>query len=72
VAVTGRSEGSFHRVTFATLYRNFKTENYMVRIPEHGTTKLWTEQDKYMLERDVGILRYFHLYIKTPITEIFD
>jgi hypothetical protein len=72
VAVVGHCEGSFHRVTFVRLYKNSKFENYVVRIPAHGTSELWTKEDSYMMKREVDMMRFVWRNTKTPVARIYD
>jgi hypothetical protein len=72
IAVVGHCEGAFHRVTFVRLYRDSKFEDYVVRVPAHGASELWTEEDVYMMEREVDLMRYVRLHTKTPIAQLFD
>jgi hypothetical protein len=72
VTVIGYCEGSFHRVTFVKVVRNSKAEHYVVRIPAHGTSKLWTVEDDYVMERQVDMMRYIRSHTKVPVAEIFD
>lgn len=72
VAVTGHGEGAFHRVTFVRLIRGSKVEDYVVRVPAHGISKLWSKEDEYMLERETDMVRYIRRHTKTPIAELFD
>jgi hypothetical protein len=59
-------------VTFVKVVRNSKAEHYVVRVPAHGTWKLWTVQDKWMMERQINMMRYIQSHTKLPVAEIFD
>ncbi|RAR02800.1 serine threonine protein kinase protein [Stemphylium lycopersici] len=72
VAVFNRCEGAFHHVTFVRLYRNRKFEEFVVRIPAHGTSALWSEEDRFMMEREVDLMRHVRRNTNAPVAEIFD
>jgi aminoglycoside phosphotransferase (APT) family kinase protein len=58
-------------MTFVKVIRNSRAEHYVIRVPAHGTEKLWTVEDKYMMERQVDMMRYIRSHTKVPVAEIF-
>jgi hypothetical protein len=47
-------------------------QEYVVRVPGHGTLEHWTSEDAYMLEREVQLINYIRTNTTVPVSEIID
>lgn len=68
--VLGRTEGSYHHVVFLGLLRNRNVEEYVIRIPAHGTVAFWGREDIYMMDREVKLMVYLYHHTKVPVAEV--
>jgi hypothetical protein len=64
--VTKRVEGAFNHVAYITFLR----EQYIIKVPLHGTTASWTDEDAYMLRREVELIAYLKQSTQIPVPEI--
>ncbi|CAI6339671.1 unnamed protein product [Periconia digitata] len=72
VSTLRRSEGSFNMAAHMGLFRNGKVEEYVIRIPAHGTEALWTGIDSHLLEAQVGLMKQIELNCwSVPVPKIF-
>jgi hypothetical protein len=72
VSITGRTNGSYHEVVMLRVHRDGRMEDYVLRIPAHGTSQLWTDQDEYMMQREVELMVHLNMNTKVPVPEIID
>lgn len=68
--VVGRREGSFHYVVFLVLYQNGRAQQYVIKVPAHGTPSHWTEKDAYMLRAEVHVMKHILIETHVPVAEI--
>ncbi|KAF1966339.1 hypothetical protein BU23DRAFT_603640 [Bimuria novae-zelandiae CBS 107.79] len=76
--VVGSRGGSFHHAVIVVVVckrkgdRMNKSERYVVRVPAHGVASLWRDEDKYMMRREVELLRLIHHHTKVPVPRVVD
>lgn len=70
--VVDRTNGSYNEVVMLQLYRHGKIEDFIIRVPAHGTPQLWTERDEYMMQREVELMMCLHLKTQVPVPEVID
>jgi hypothetical protein len=64
--VTKHVEGSFNHVA----YISYSRETFIIKIPLHGTVSGWTEEDAYMLRREVELMAYLKQNTTIPVPDI--
>lgn len=50
--------------------RNDTLELYIIRIPGHGFSSSWAEEDTYNLQYEVGTMRLAHEHAAVPIPTV--
>ncbi|KAL5381646.1 hypothetical protein DPSP01_007094 [Paraphaeosphaeria sporulosa] len=70
--VLGKSEGAYHIVVSIGVTRKGKLERYMFRVPATGTAALWQQEDQYMTEREVELLRQIRRNTNVPVPNVID
>ncbi|KAJ4357583.1 uncharacterized protein N0V89_002159 [Didymosphaeria variabile] len=65
-----RREGGFHLVAIMYIYRHEMVQKWLIRVPAHGTTGLWTKEDEYMMGREVEIVRHIRHNTTVPVPNI--
>jgi hypothetical protein len=68
--VIARTGGTFHHIVFMELGPEDDTEEYVIRIPAHGTEEEWQEEDKYMLDNEAKLMLYIKHHTTIPIPEV--
>jgi hypothetical protein len=74
-SVTDRTRGAWNAVAMVSRTRaddNQTLQEYVVRVPAHGTPAHWTAEDGYMIEREAELLEYIHENTTAPVSEIID
>ncbi|KAF1955304.1 hypothetical protein CC80DRAFT_364828, partial [Byssothecium circinans] len=62
----------FNLAIMMGLFRNKEIEQYVIRIPAHGTEALWTKADKYLLQNQVALMEHIRLNCPTvPVPKVF-
>jgi aminoglycoside phosphotransferase (APT) family kinase protein len=71
--VVHRTRGSWNFAAMVNLIQDGHiVQEYVVRVPGHGTPEHWTSQDGYMLEREVQLINYIRMNTTVPVSEILD
>lgn len=70
--VAERLEGGFHLAVIIYVSRNGGIEPWVIKVPAHGTARFWTEQDTYMMRREVEIMRQISFNTDIPVPKIKD
>lgn len=71
--VTSRTFGTYNLVAFIENVAATQPEpGYVIRIPAHGTLSHWTEEDAYMLEREVQLVEHIRRNTKVPVPRVLD
>ena len=69
--VTHRTEGSFHHAVFLKIERDDEVpQEYVLKIPAHGTTKEWGMNDRMMLECEAQLLKHIRHHTDCPVPEV--
>jgi hypothetical protein len=69
--VLWRRQGAYHYNVCVSFFRNNALGEYVVRIPGHGNSSTWTEEDAHNLTREVDTMRLVHQHTDVPVPEIF-
>jgi hypothetical protein len=72
VAVVHRTRGAWNFAAMVNLTQNdtLILQEYVVRIPGHGTLEHWTPEDAYMIEREVQLINHIRHNTTVPVPEI--
>jgi aminoglycoside phosphotransferase (APT) family kinase protein len=70
VRVLSRTQGTYHHVVFMGVHNKDSIDEYVIRIPAHGTEDEWVEEDMIMLENEARLMRYIKLNTDIPIPEV--
>lgn len=69
--VTHRTEGSFHHAVFLKVERDDEVpQEYVLKIPAHGTPKEWGMNDRMMLECEAQLLKHIRHHTDCPVPEV--
>ncbi|KAI4648697.1 uncharacterized protein J4E78_008760 [Alternaria triticimaculans] len=69
--VRHRTEGSFHHAVFLKIDRDDGIpQEYVLKIPAHGTTKEWGMNDRMMLECEAQLLKHIRHHTDCPVPEV--
>ncbi|KAI4610444.1 hypothetical protein J4E80_008208 [Alternaria sp. BMP 0032] len=69
--VTRRTEGSFHHAVFLRIERDDEVpQEYVLKIPAHGTPKEWGINDRMMLECEAQLLKHIRHHTDCPVPEV--
>jgi hypothetical protein len=69
--VTNRKEGSFHHAVFLAIEIGGKVEQeYVLKIPAHGTPQHWRPSDGFMLENEARLVQHIRHHTKCPVPEV--
>jgi hypothetical protein len=68
--ILGRIEGAFNLVVFLGFRRNGKFERYAIRVPAHGTVAHWTEEDEYLMKRQIQLMRQIRCNTTVPVPKV--
>lgn len=69
--VTSRTSGTYNLVAFLSDTTISHSEpEYILRIPAHGTPSHWTQEDAYMLEREVQLMEHIRRNTKVPVAQV--
>jgi hypothetical protein len=72
IYVLCRTEGSYHHVVFMGLRTPEGLDEYVIRIPAHGTEEEWKDEDRIMLDNEARLMRYIKEHTDVPVPEIID
>jgi hypothetical protein len=68
--IPGISGGAYHHVVFLdAMDRKAKKEDFVIKIPGHGTSDRWRPEDEYMLLREADIMQYLWRNTTIPVPE---
>lgn len=71
VHVLERQEGSFHHCVFLqTEFDDNMEQEYVLKIPAHGTKDSWQEGDAFMLRNEAVIVQHIRHHTHCPVPEI--
>lgn len=63
--------GTYHfAVSIRATFSNGRRNDFIIKVPGHGTQKRWTPEDAYTLEREVETMQLVHSKTQIPIPEI--
>lgn len=66
-----RTKGSWNFAAMVDIVRDGATiTQYVVRVPVHGTTFHWTQEDAYMMNREVQLIEHIRKNTSAPVPEI--
>lgn len=69
--VTKRTEGSFHHAVFLRINVNDQAEqDYVLKIPAHGTAEHWEEGDAFMLRNEAVLMQHIRHHTTCPVPEV--
>jgi len=69
--VTKRKEGSFHHVVFVHVNIGDKLEQqYVLKIPAHGTPEQWEDADGFMLRNEAVLMQHIRHHTQCPVPEV--
>ncbi|KAF2273452.1 uncharacterized protein EI97DRAFT_444969 [Westerdykella ornata] len=68
--VTGRTEGTYHQIVFMELEAENQVQEFVVRIPAHGTEERWQRPDEDMLDDEAVLMRYIKHHTKVPLPKV--
>lgn len=69
--IRGISGGAYHHVVFLdAMDRKAKKEDFVIKIPGHGTSDRWRPEDEYMLLREADTMQYLWRNTTIPVPEI--
>ncbi|KAF2820348.1 hypothetical protein CC86DRAFT_398063 [Ophiobolus disseminans] len=69
--VTKRKEGSFHHVVFVhTKIGDQLEQQYVLKIPAHGTIEHWEEGDGFMLRNEAVLMQHIRHHTHCPVPEV--
>ncbi|KAH7086242.1 kinase-like domain-containing protein [Paraphoma chrysanthemicola] len=69
--IRGKSGGSYHHVVYLdAMDIRAKKEDFVIKIPGHGTPDRWIPEDEYMLVREAETMRYLFNNTSIPVPEI--
>ncbi|KAF2450817.1 hypothetical protein P171DRAFT_503564 [Karstenula rhodostoma CBS 690.94] len=68
--VLGKTEGAYHVVVSIGVTRKGNLERYIFRVPANGTAALWRQEDRYMMEREVELLRQIRRNTDIPVPNV--
>lgn len=73
VIVSDVTSGAYHFVVFMKVLSNSGViKEYVIKVPGHGTPDRWTEEDEYMLNREVETVQLVRANTSIPVPEIID
>jgi aminoglycoside phosphotransferase (APT) family kinase protein len=65
-----RTKGTYNFVAIVGDTSDADAQQYVVRVPGHGTTEHWTPEDVYMMEREVQLMNYIRQKTTVPIPDV--
>jgi hypothetical protein len=69
--VTLRREGSFHHAVFVQVEVDHQVqEEYVLKIPAHGTHMAWRYGDRIMLENEAMLMQHIRRHTSCPVPEV--
>lgn len=68
--VTGRTEGSYHQVIFMEIEAESQVQEFVIRIPAHGTEERWQRPDEDMLNDEAVLMKYIRHNTKVPVPKV--
>jgi serine/threonine protein kinase len=69
--VTQRKEGSFHHAVSLTIERDDQiAQEYVLKIPAHGTPKEWNADDIMMLEVEAQMMQHIRHHTDWPVPDV--
>jgi hypothetical protein len=69
--VTHRKEGSFHHAVFLAIEIGGDLEQeYLLKIPAHGTPQHWRPGDGFMLENEARLMQHILYHTQCPVPEV--
>ncbi|CAO2657953.1 Nn.00g072130.m01.CDS01 [Neocucurbitaria sp. VM-36] len=69
--VTQRKEGSFHHVVFLQIELDgAPQQEFVLKIPAHGTAEHWEEFDIYMLRNEAILMQHIRHYTECPVPKV--
>jgi serine/threonine protein kinase len=69
--VTQRKEGSFHHAVFLTIERDGQVaQEYVLKIPAHGTCKEWHINDNMALKHEAQLMQHIWHHTDCPVPEV--
>ena len=65
------ARGAYHYAVFIkTVNSKGKIEEFVVKLPGHGTPDRWTPEDEYMLDREAETMQLVHSRTNIPVPEV--
>jgi serine/threonine protein kinase len=65
--------GTYHLVIFMrALNKQSVVEDFVIKVPGHGTPDRWRPEDAYMLIREAETMKHLYLNTEMPVPEILD
>lgn len=69
--VTRRVEGSFHHAVFLSFELNEQLQQeYVLKIPVHGTPSNWQDGDTFMLRNEAVLMQHIRNYTDCPVPDV--
>jgi serine/threonine protein kinase len=69
--VQTRKEGSFHHVVILRIdFSDHTNQEYVLKIPAHGTPEFWQKGDAYMLRSEAILLQHIRHHTQCPVPEV--
>jgi hypothetical protein len=69
--ITHRKEGSFHHCVFLNIEpSDLPGQQYVLKIPAHGTAAYWHPGDAFMLRNEAVLMQHIRHHTKCPVPEV--
>ena len=69
--VTSRTEGSFNHAVMLRIELGSELEQeYVLKIPAHGTPETWKDEDAFMLRNEAVLVKHIRHHTACPVPEI--
>lgn len=68
--VFARREGGFNHVVCISFVNKGQLERHAIRVPAHGTAEFWRDEDRYMMRREVELLRHLRRHTNVPVPNV--
>ena len=70
IQVVLSKSGTYNRAVLVKLTTEGLSSTYVVRVPAHGSVANWTEDDAYVLDREVDLIKYIRAHTSAPVPHI--
>lgn len=70
IQVVVSKSGTYNRAVFVKATIEGLAKTFIVRVPAHGSIANWTEDDAYILDREVDLIKYIRAHTTAPVPHI--